>query len=111
MTVVRSWLVCGDSNNPLSPDDRLGSPVSWSEIQGFQSCLDFCGLSDIPSLGCYFTWNNKQVGVYRVCCKLDRMLGNDEWMASFPLLVFIFILRKLKQVLRPMKTNGFRDVQ
>lgn len=74
------WLVCGDFNNPLSPKERIGSPVLWSEIEGFKHCVDSCGLFDIKSIGFYFTWNNKQDGASRVMCKLDRMMGNDAWM-------------------------------
>lgn len=77
------WLVCGNFNNPLNPEDRVGSTVSWSKIKGFRHCLDMCGLLDIKSSGCYFTWNNKQDGELRVMCKLDRMLGNYAWMDKF----------------------------
>lgn len=83
-SIKNPWLVCGDFNNPLSPGDRIGSNVSWSEIEGFRHCVDVCGLFDLKSSGCFFTWNNKQYGDQRVLCKLDRMLANDDWIAQFP---------------------------
>lgn len=166
-TVVGSWLVCGDFNNPLSPDDRVGSPVRWSEIQGFQSCLDFCGLSD-PLLGvtllgtiskqgcigCVASWIECWVMmsgwllllifIPRVCWIIHQLCSAlicilllrrdlpfrylnllslapdflhkvrmcwDEQVGGVPMYRVVMKLKKLKQVFRLMKTNGFGDVQ
>lgn len=46
--------------------------------------MELCGLVDIKSTGCFYTWSNKQDGDKSVCCKLDRMLGYDEWLSLFP---------------------------
>ncbi|XP_056698487.1 uncharacterized protein [Spinacia oleracea] len=78
------WIVCGDFNNPLNFGDRLGAPISAAKIEGFKNCVALCGLSDIKSDGCFFTWNNKQSGSARFFSKIDRVLGNDEWMSTFP---------------------------
>ncbi|XP_010693317.2 uncharacterized protein LOC104906279 [Beta vulgaris subsp. vulgaris] len=42
-------------------------------------CLQSCGLGDITSTGCLYTWNNKQSGNARVFSKLDRILVNEAW--------------------------------
>lgn len=83
-SMLNPWLVCGDFNNPLSTEDRVGSNVSWAEIEGFRNCVELCGLFDLKSAGSFFTWSNKQGGDKRVLCKLDRMLGNDDWFSMFP---------------------------
>lgn len=37
-------------------------------------------LNELPWRGVYFTWNNKQHGEDKVCSRLDRALGNNDWM-------------------------------
>ncbi|KAK4732001.1 hypothetical protein R3W88_024989 [Solanum pinnatisectum] len=40
-------------------------------------------LNELPWKGDYYTWNNKQQGNERVCSRLDRALGNSEWMMKW----------------------------
>ncbi|XP_074291548.1 uncharacterized protein LOC141618348 [Silene latifolia] len=61
--VQGSWLVGGDFNNVLQPNERLGgAPVSLADIKPFQDCLHQCDLQDLKAIGSYYTWNNKQQG-------------------------------------------------
>ncbi|XP_074305433.1 uncharacterized protein LOC141640598 [Silene latifolia] len=46
---------------------------------------------DSPSLGAYYTWNNKQCPEDRVYSKLDRWLINQEWQDRFPDMVANFL--------------------
>ncbi|KAH0652562.1 hypothetical protein KY289_030240 [Solanum tuberosum] len=46
------WLICGDFNALLYPEDRLYGD----------------------------TWTNKQKGSDRICSRIDKALGNFEWM-------------------------------
>lgn len=83
-SIASPWLVCGDFNNPLFLNERMGSPVLHYEIEGFRNCVDNCGLMDVKASGCFFTWNNKQSGEHRVFSKIDRMLVNESWLDLFP---------------------------
>lgn len=78
------WMVVGDFNCPLFPDDRLGSTVRHAKTVDFAECVHYCGLHDMQQVGCRYTWNNKQQGDNRVYSKLDRVLINEEWMANLP---------------------------
>ncbi|XP_057251777.1 uncharacterized protein LOC130591853 [Beta vulgaris subsp. vulgaris] len=49
-----------------------------------QDCMLQCGMRDMISTGCLFTWNNKQKEDTRVFCKLDRVMVNDAWEEAFP---------------------------
>ncbi|XP_074266865.1 uncharacterized protein LOC141590155 [Silene latifolia] len=40
-------------------------------------------MEDIQATGALFTWSNKQEPVDRVYSRLDRAMGNIEWMESF----------------------------
>ena len=72
------WMVVGDYNCVLFPDERVGSIVRQQETMRLQSCVQLCGLQDMASTGYKFTWNNKQFGENRVLCKLDRTMVNQE---------------------------------
>ncbi|XP_074298602.1 uncharacterized protein LOC141629514 [Silene latifolia] len=50
----------------------------------FNSCLASCSLDDRSSTGTDFTWTNKKDHLTRVWFKLDRVLVNQSWSASFP---------------------------
>lgn len=78
-----SWVIMGHFNCVLNRDERIGSIVREVEILPFRRCVISCGLEDLKSTGCFFTWNNKQFGEHRVC-KLDRVLCNDKWCDIYP---------------------------
>ncbi|KAK9755868.1 hypothetical protein RND81_01G056400 [Saponaria officinalis] len=81
---VNSWIILGDFNVVRDISERIsGHPPNLSEILDFNSCLLQCGLEDMQSTGCEFTWTNKQDGA-RVWCKLDRVLVNYSWFGQFP---------------------------
>lgn len=50
----------------------------------FRRCVTSCGLDDLKSTRCFFTWNNKQYDDHRVYCKQDRVLCNDKWCDTYP---------------------------
>ncbi|XP_074318488.1 uncharacterized protein LOC141655301 [Silene latifolia] len=83
-TVHEPWLVCGDFNCVLSYAERLGGTTCDQEIDDFQNCVNFCGLTDAPPMGSFFTWNNKQEIESRRYSRLDRALINAEWSQSMP---------------------------
>ncbi|XP_019227130.1 PREDICTED: uncharacterized protein LOC109208467 [Nicotiana attenuata] len=82
--VRNAWLVAGDFNAILYPNDRKScNPVSYSEIQEFGYCIQQAGLSELPWKGDYYTWTNKQPEADRVYSRLDRVFGNYEWMMTW----------------------------
>ncbi|XP_060190664.1 uncharacterized protein LOC132619932 [Lycium barbarum] len=60
------WLLCGDFNNILSTEDKIGLPVCQNEIQGLRDRLDTMQLTPLRSRGRHFTWCNKQQSSNRV---------------------------------------------
>ncbi|XP_074266082.1 uncharacterized protein LOC141588544 [Silene latifolia] len=78
------WMVCGDFNNVLGYDERIGSVVTDNEIKGFMECVEKCEIADIPAHGAFFTWSNKQEGDGRRFSRIDRALVNMDWLMRFP---------------------------
>lgn len=72
---VRPWILLGDFNSTLYPNERQGSlsPI-LAEREEFLSCATALGIEDIASVGNFFTWTN---GSY--WSKIDRVLVNAEW--------------------------------
>lgn len=79
-----AWVLMGDFNYVLNRDERIGSMVREGEMLPFRRCVTSCGLEDMKSTGCFYTWNNKQFAENNVYCKLDRVLCNERWCANFP---------------------------
>ncbi|KAK9667762.1 hypothetical protein RND81_13G009700 [Saponaria officinalis] len=83
-STVQEWLVLGDFNVIRDISERLSSsPPNLDDILVFNNCLLHCGLMDLQSSGCEFTWTNKQDGAARVWSKLDRAMVNNLWLAKF----------------------------
>ncbi|XP_060210892.1 uncharacterized protein LOC132637893 [Lycium barbarum] len=75
------WLIWGDFNAVLNIQDRLfGAPVTNVEIKDFQDCVQVLNLTEVKWRGEYYTWTNKQRESDMICSRLDRALGNSEWM-------------------------------
>ncbi|XP_074305999.1 uncharacterized protein LOC141641227 [Silene latifolia] len=74
-----------------SPDERIGSEISWAEIKHFQEACSTCGLITLKTIGAFFTWNNKHEAGSRVFSRIDRVLGNNDWGIEFPDYVAKFI--------------------
>ncbi|XP_074319673.1 uncharacterized protein LOC141656618 [Silene latifolia] len=77
------WLWLGDFNTVLSPFERLGGNTYDADMEHFQDCVSICGMEDIPATGALFTWSNKQNSCDRVYSRLDRVIGNQEWLDIF----------------------------
>lgn len=72
------WVFLGDFNVDLHIRERsdycFGMALTIKESD-FAECLDLTSLTDIPSLGSYYTWSNK-ILVGFLAKKLGRALGN-----------------------------------
>ncbi|XP_074313721.1 uncharacterized protein LOC141648913 [Silene latifolia] len=83
LTCNEPWLWAGDFNTVLSPVERLGGHTSEAEMQHFQECVSLCCVEDLQATGAMFTWSNKQNPVDGVYSRLDRVMGNNEWMMEY----------------------------
>ncbi|KAH0642061.1 hypothetical protein KY290_033665 [Solanum tuberosum] len=58
------------------------SPVLPGETQDFQDCIDTLELTALKTIGCHYTFCNKQQGNSRVYSKIDWVFGNLCWMTT-----------------------------
>ncbi|KAK1297950.1 hypothetical protein QJS10_CPB14g01491 [Acorus calamus] len=77
------WIVGGDFNEVRYSNEKVGGqPVHSRRLRKFNSCILSSGLEDLKSIGHSLSWNNRQVP--RIFCRLDRVLGNQPFISSFP---------------------------
>ncbi|XP_070022754.1 uncharacterized protein [Nicotiana sylvestris] len=79
-----AWAVIGDFNCVLNRDERIGSPISLSEIRESKHCVQVCSLNDLRSSGAFYTWNNKLGDISRVYNKINRVLVDSDWITTLP---------------------------
>ncbi|KAK7267612.1 hypothetical protein RIF29_20290 [Crotalaria pallida] len=83
--ISRPWLVMGDFNAFIDPKEKLGgNQLDVNALAEFRNCVIQSQLVDMSYFGNHLTWDNKQLGVERVFCKLDRTLVNDAWIQEWP---------------------------
>ncbi|XP_019263107.1 PREDICTED: uncharacterized protein LOC109240882 [Nicotiana attenuata] len=63
--------------------DRIGSPVTAAEVEGFKGMIDDMQLTPLRAKGWHYTWTNKQGTGSRVYSKIDRALGNYQWIQQY----------------------------
>ncbi|XP_030507193.2 uncharacterized protein LOC115722193 [Cannabis sativa] len=79
-----NWLIMGDFNAILAKEERVGHRVCYHPDTNFIQCVQQCQLEDVKTIGCYFTWSNKQQGRDRICSKIDLILANQGWLDQYP---------------------------
>ncbi|XP_074318807.1 uncharacterized protein LOC141655635 [Silene latifolia] len=77
------WLCTGDFNTVLKLVERQGGNNTEIEREQFQECISLCCMEDIQVTGALFTWSNKKEPLDMVYSRLDRVMGNFEWMEEF----------------------------
>ncbi|KAL2928218.1 Neuron navigator 3 [Bienertia sinuspersici] len=83
----RHWLCAGDFNQFLYKEEKTGGPMREQNLlDDFKLALEDCGLLDLGYIDFPYTWWNGRDGCQIVHERLDRMLGNSEWLCYFPLL-------------------------
>lgn len=82
-TINQPWLLWGDFNAIISTQDKMSKiAVTQVDIQDFANfCLDTM-ISKIPWRWEFFTWTNGQMGEDMVISRIDRALGNDNWIMN-----------------------------
>ncbi|KAK4382071.1 hypothetical protein Sango_2907300 [Sesamum angolense] len=74
------WIVGGDFNTVLSPDERSGgSAPSGVAMSDFHVAIADCALVDAGYVGSPYTWYSR-----RLRRRLDRVLISSCWMSVFP---------------------------
>lgn len=76
------WLICGDFNVTIKPEDRTNNQNTWRESLHFGSLISNLGLLNIAMEGRQFTWSNEQHNPHMA--RLDRFLISGEWNTVFP---------------------------
>ncbi|KAF9624332.1 hypothetical protein IFM89_009615 [Coptis chinensis] len=85
LTVQGPWCVAGDFNNILESNEIVGGdPMHPREVYDFSLCLQNSRLTDINSIGFFFTWWNKSVGIGSIMSRIDRYLVNKAWYTAYP---------------------------
>ncbi|MQL98150.1 hypothetical protein Taro_030854 [Colocasia esculenta] len=85
-TCKAPWLVGGDFNAYLSPNEKKGGKRRLSKsVMDFQACVSTAGIEDAGFSGSKYTWYN---GQQQNCIwtRIDRLFFNAEWAISCPAL-------------------------
>ncbi|XP_039055005.1 uncharacterized protein LOC120197598 [Hibiscus syriacus] len=80
------WIVLGDFNAALSPNDRKGCDPSSDH--DFSNVVFYSSLYDLRYQGPDFTWYRGPGAVH-----LDRCLCNDKWLVAYPDTLVYHLLR------------------
>lgn len=92
--VGTAWVILGDFNVCLGPDETNKGSVWTSSMLEFKDFLTCEGLVDLNCSGPEFTWwdSNKRDPCFR---KLDRCVVNGDWMNKFSVSKALFLPRGL----------------
>ncbi|XP_062155223.1 uncharacterized protein LOC133863288 [Alnus glutinosa] len=89
----KPWLITGDFNVIRFLDEKWGKEGFSCYEKEFVDCIQNLEVDDIAYTGCFHTWTNKQIGADFVSKKLDRVLANGDWFATFSNTVVEFLER------------------
>ncbi|GJR79370.1 hypothetical protein Tco_0150155 [Tanacetum coccineum] len=85
VTRGKPWILMGDFNVALNLEDYSSGPSKLNyAITDFKDCVYNIEVMDINSSGLHFTWNQKPKGGCGLLKKLDRIMGNTEFIDAFP---------------------------
>lgn len=65
-------------------EKKGGRPRSQALLDGFKHVVSECGLIEINTKGCDFTWERSRGTQNWIQEKLDRGMANQEWRNMFP---------------------------
>lgn len=85
VTASDPWLLLGDFNSLLSPQDKQGGrwdPRSNGN-RAFQRFVDEVDLTDLGFVGSPFTWSNNRQPLNKILERFDRGLGNQSWATHY----------------------------
>lgn len=76
------WMICGDFNTILDPEDRSSQISNWREPVRFAQLISSLGLINLNLLGRKYTWSNARQAP--TMARLDRFLVSSAWRMGFP---------------------------
>lgn len=78
------WVLVGDFNNfKARAEKKSVLPYPNYLIEGFNSCLQDVNLHDLDITGHQFTWERGRNTNHWIEIRLDRVLGNPQWLSMF----------------------------
>ncbi|XP_071733554.1 uncharacterized protein [Rutidosis leptorrhynchoides] len=81
------WVIAGDFNVSLNPEDRCAGPSVTNPMNAFRECVNDIEIEDINQSGLLYTWNQKPHAIgpdKGVLKKIDRAMGNLGLITHFP---------------------------
>jgi endonuclease/exonuclease/phosphatase family metal-dependent hydrolase len=79
MCAADQFFLIGDLNAVKAVENRVGNPLTLSEMRDLSELITDIHLAEINSSGGYFSWTSKGIG-NRVQSRIDWAFGNDVWM-------------------------------
>ncbi|XP_078152948.1 uncharacterized protein LOC144548131 [Carex rostrata] len=76
------WIVCGDLNVTLLPQDRTDNSNHRTQTNRFRTIVEGLQLQDLRLQGRAYTWSNEQENP--IFARLDRFLISTTWSQTFP---------------------------
>ncbi|XP_022030437.1 uncharacterized protein LOC110931348 [Helianthus annuus] len=90
------WVILGDFNSALNLEDKsMGCSSVSASMKEFQACVDDIEMVDLNRTGIHFTWNQKPKKGIGLMKKIDRVMGNTQFIATFPSAVAMFYPSRL----------------
>jgi hypothetical protein len=75
------WICASDFNEALSGDEHMvPRDRDDNQMSLFRDCLDDRGLMDMGFTGPKYTWSNRQAGANNIRVRLDRAVGNGDFL-------------------------------
>lgn len=79
----KSWLIFGDFNQVLNPQDKLSSTPTQGG-SSLRELMDGRGIAEIESKGYWFTWTNDRKGDAIVMKDIDRFMCVAQSLIIIP---------------------------
>ncbi|GJX66756.1 RNA-directed DNA polymerase, eukaryota, reverse transcriptase zinc-binding domain protein [Tanacetum coccineum] len=94
----KAWIIMGDMNVTLVPNEHsAGGSIMTSDMNEFKEIINSIEMEHIARSGLFFTWtknlfNTKAGNTTDVLKKLDRVMGNENFIDKFSQAHAIFLL-------------------
>ncbi|XP_022024390.1 uncharacterized protein LOC110924702 [Helianthus annuus] len=90
------WVMLGDFNSALYLDDNsMGCSSVSASMRDFQACVNDIEMLDLNQSGLQFTWSQKPKKGIGLMKKIDRVMGNSQFLTIFPNAVAVFYPARL----------------
>ncbi|XP_022040145.1 uncharacterized protein LOC110942657 [Helianthus annuus] len=90
------WVMLGDFNSALYLEDKsMGCSSTSASMRDFQACVNDIEMLDLNQSGLHFTWSQKPKKGIGLMKKIDRVMGNSQFLTLFPNAVAVFCPARL----------------